>query len=279
MIKMKRRKAMKLAAGAVFGGGGGIFALSTAFKPEYHAGEKPEKLDSANEETGWKYYHIDPALTADLAYQHYDKGSCMYATFTSVASQLADKFGEPYASFPFHMMKYGHGGIGGYGTTCGALNGGAALIGLFVADKKKQNSLIADLFHWYEQTQLPVFMPQKANLDFTPPTSVAGSTLCHASTTKWGKTAGYKISSDERKERCRRLTADVAAKVSGSLNKFFDNTYMTCAHDDETVNNCMTCHGNEGKLGNTSGKMSCNSCHTESAGHKVFADVHYKLMK
>ncbi|MFW5877772.1 MAG: C-GCAxxG-C-C family (seleno)protein, partial [bacterium] len=268
---MKRRKAMKLAAGAIAGGGAGIFTLSSAFKPEYRSGEKPKKLESENKETSWKYYRLDSELTANLAYEQYSKGSCMYAVFISVVSQLADKFGEPYASFPFHMMKYGHGGIGGYGTTCGALNGGAAIFGIFVEDKKTRDALITDLFQWYEQTRLPEFKPQKANFDFNPPVSAAESTLCHASTTKWGKDAGYKIGSDQRKERCRRLTSDVAAKVSDSLNKFFDNTYITCTHNDEAVNECMTCHGSEGKLGNTSGKMSCNSCHSESAGHKVFA--------
>ncbi len=276
---MKRRKAMKIAAGAIVGGGAGIFTLSSAFKPEYQVGEEPKKLKAENGESGWKYYPLDPELTANLAYEQYSNGSCMYATFISVVSQLADRFGEPYSSFPFHMMKYGHGGIAGYGTTCGALNGAAALIGIFVEEKKTRDILIADVFQWYEKSRLPEFRPQEANFDFTPPVSIAGSTLCHASTTNWGKDAGYKINSDQRKERCRRLTSDVAAKVTDSLNNFFDNTYMTCAHNDETVSECMTCHGNEGKLGNTSGKMSCNSCHEESIGHKVFADIHYKLMK
>jgi len=29
----------------------------------------------------------------------------------------------------------------------------------------------------------------------------------------------------------------------------------------------------------TAGKMDCHSCHDESLGHKVFSDVHYRLMK
>jgi hypothetical protein len=75
------------------------------------------------------------------------------------------------------------------------------------------------------------------------------------------------------------LTGDVAAQTTTILNEYFNNTYLTTGHNNETVGKCMTCHGGEGKLGNTSGKMSCAPCHTESPGHKVFADVHYKLMK
>ena len=197
----------------------------------------------------------------------------------SVLSQLADKFGEPYESFPFHMMKYGHGGIGGFGTICGALNGGAALIGLFVSRKEIQDSLTTELFRWYEKKQLPQFRPQKPVFDFNPPASVSNSILCHASTTNWMKTTGYEIQSKQRKERCRCLTSDVAAQVTVILNEYFSKSYVTDGHDDETVRKCMKCHGQAGKMNNTEGKMSCTSCHKESLGHKIFAEPHYKVMK
>jgi hypothetical protein len=276
---MNRRKAMTIAAGAVAAGGAGIVTMMNAFKPKYLPEEKPQKLEYQKEEFDWMYDPLDPAVTAQLAYKHYSSGSCMYATFKSVVSQLAEKFGEPYASFPFHMMKYGHGGMGGFGTTCGALNGGAALIGLFFTDKKIQDSLIKGLFRWYENTQLPEFKPQEPILDFIPPTSISNSTLCHASNSNWVKASGYKITSDERLERCRRLTGDVAAHITTILNECSNNTYVTNGHANETVRKCMTCHGNQGKLSNTGGMMSCNSCHTESLGHKLFAEPHYKLMK
>jgi len=276
---MDRRKAMKIAAGMVAGGGAGIFALSIAFKPELQPVEKPGKLEFKKTGGGCGYEPLDPAVSSGLAYEHYVNGSCMYAVFFSVASQLADKFGEPYASFPYHMMKYGHGGIGGFGTTCGAINGAAALVGLLVTDKKARDNMICDLFHWYEKTPLPEFIPHKPAMSFMPPTSVSGSPLCHASNTNWVKATGYKTDSKERKERCRRLSSDVAAKVTTSLNEYFSNTYLTGRHDDQNERACMTCHGTEGKLDNTSGKMSCGSCHTETAAHKIFSGPHYKLMK
>ena len=276
---MNRRNAMKIAAGAIVGGGAGILTLTQAFKPEPLPEKSPENLVSDGSETNWKYAQLDPAISGQIAYEQYSVGSCMYATFFGVASQMAARFGEPYASFPFHMMKYGHGGVGGFGTLCGALNGAAALIGLFVGDKKMRDNLINDLFQWYENSQLPVFKPQKAVMDFTPPSSVSNSTLCHASTTNWGKTSGFKIDSDERKERCRRLSGEVAAKVTHSLNHFFNNDYATVYQNNDNAGTCLTCHGKEGKLNNISGKMNCTSCHTQSIAHKVFGDIHYKLME
>jgi hypothetical protein len=276
---MNRRKALKIAAGAIAGSGACIVTLSTAFKPKYQPEEKPKKLEHKKTLSNWMYNPLDPAETAEIAYIHYIKGSCMYATFISVISQLADKFGEPYTSFPFHMMKYGHGGVGGFGTICGALNGAAALIGLLVGNKKIQDNLITELFRWYEKTKLPEFKPQIPILNFTPPASFSNSTLCHASTTNWVKAAGYNMISEQRKERCRRLTGDVAAKITIILNEYFNNTYLSNGHDNETVRKCMTCHGKEGKLDNTNGKLSCTPCHTESLGHKIFSDAHYKLMK
>lgn len=270
---------MKIAAGAVVAGGAGVIALTRAFEPEYQPLEEAVKLEYKNTKTSWEYLPLDPVVTAELAYKHYDSGSCMYATVKSIISQLAEKYGEPYSSFPLHMMKYGHGGIGGFGTVCGALNGAGAVIGLFVAEKPMQDKLISGLFRWYEETHLPEFKPQTAVLDFSPPTSVSASTLCHASNTNWVKTSGFNAGSDERKERCRRLTSDVVLRLTTILNEYFGNIYVTGTHENESVRTCMTCHGDSGKLVNTSGKMSCASCHTESAAHKVFADIHYKVMK
>lgn len=275
---MDRRKAIKIAAGVVAAGGVGTITLSTAFKPDIQAAVEPENIPTGSIASNWGYVPLDPKLTAELAYEIYPGGGCMYAVCNSVISQLADIVGEPFASFPAQMMRYGHGGIGGYGTTCGALNGAAALIGLFIGETNNQNYLIADLFLWYENTGFPVFIPATPAVDYTPPRSVSGSVLCHASTTKWGESSGHRIDSKERKERCRRLTADITARTVEILNNYFNNTFVANARDNETVRTCMTCHGNEGKLGNTNGHMTCTSCHPESLGHKVFGDVHYKLM-
>ncbi len=276
---MDRRKAMKVAAGVIAGGGAGLFALSNGFKPVKQVAAGPVKLEYEPSESSWKYSDLDPATTARLAYDLYPEGSCMYATVKSVVSQLAVIHGEPYVSFPIHMFKYGHGGVGGYGSVCGALNGAAAVIGLVITDKGTQDKIIADIFQWYEKESLPVYNPVNPGLDFNPPKVTSNSVLCHASNTNWCKAAGFKVGSKERKERCRRLTGDVAKKVTTVLNEIHANAYLANVHSDESSATCLTCHGSEGKVNNTSVQMSCTSCHTESLAHKVFADIHYKMMK
>lgn len=277
---MDRRKAMKVAAGAFAGTGIGLFTLSTAFKTEKPARPEPTKIDyEQSTETNWKYVPLNPAVSAQLAYGYYSEGSCMYATVKSVISQLSEKIGEPYTSFPTHLFKYGHGGVGGYGSVCGTLNGAAALIGLLVHDKNIQNKLIADIFRWYEQESLPAFSPQKPKYEYTPAKSVSNSVLCHASNTNWCNTAGFNVDSKERKERCSRMTGDVAQKVTAALNDIYDNKYIADVVSNEDVNTCLACHGSKGKVNNVSVTMNCTSCHPKSLGHRVFADVHYKMMK
>ncbi len=276
---MDRRNAMKIAAGAIAAGGAGLLTLTTAFKPEKQPLPEPQNLEYNPAESSWKYFQLDPSATAQLAYDRYSEGSCMYATIFSVVSQLADKFGEPFTSFPIHMFKYGHGGIGGFGSVCGALNGAAALIGLLITDKSVQDRMITDLFQWYEEEPLPKFSPAKPSFDHAPVKSISNSVLCHASNTNWCKESGFHVNSNERKERCRRLTSDVAEKVTVALNDISTSAYVTNRHSNHEVNSCIACHGDEGKLKNTSVKMSCNSCHSESIGHKIFGDVHYKFMK
>lgn len=276
---MERRKAIRLSIAAFAVGGTGAITLATAFKPEIIPATEPEKLNYNESESAWRYVSLDPDVTAELAYAEYPNGSCMYGVFKSVIMQLAEKVGEPFISYPVHMMKYGHGGVNGHGTICGALNGAAALIGLLVEGKAAQDALAAELFNMYEITPLPVFKPMKPAMDYLPPKSIAISVLCHASTSRWGKVADLRIDSKERKERCRRLTADIAAKIVTILNSYHENTFMAYENDKVNVRTCMTCHGTKGKLSNTSGNMECISCHSKSAGHRLFGDVHYKFMK
>ncbi|MDX1285979.1 MAG: C-GCAxxG-C-C family protein [Draconibacterium sp.] len=275
---MERRKALKIAAGAMVAGGAGVVNLKKAFKHDIKPAAEPKNLEFKGSESNWKYTLLNPAETAERAYIIYPNGSCMYGVFNSVISQLAEKIGEPFVSFPVHMMRYGHGGVNGAGTICGALNGAAALVGLLVEGKATQDALMAEMFRLYEETPLPMFNPKEPAMDFEPPTSVAKSVMCHASNTRWGNKAGYTISSKERKERCRRLTADVAEQIVTILNNYHENAFVANAHDNETVRSCMTCHGSDGKMANTSGKMNCTPCHEESLAHKVFADSHYKFM-
>lgn len=276
---MKRRDAMRLAIGAVAVGGAGYFTIAEKLKPNYTANNTPQKLTYKPTPDDWKYHTLDPKKSAEIAYQEYSNGSCMYATFKAIITQLAEQYGQPYASYPIHMMKYGHGGIAGFGSTCGTVNGAAALFGLFINDKKLRDKLVTELFRWYEQTPFPIHQPKQPKLEANMPTSVAQSVLCHASLTNWTKASGEKAHDKVRKERCRRLSADVAYKATEMLNALFKGEFVATHTDSQVVGSCMACHGSEGKLDNTSGKMNCSSCHSESLAHKAFAGPHYKIME
>lgn len=276
-IIMDRRKAVKTMAGAIAIGGAGYLGLTNLFKPKIPEVSLPKKIDFTPKETDWQYTPLNPEITSQVAYDNYKNGSCMYGVFTGIVLQLAEKLGEPWSSFPTHMMKYGHGGVGGTGTICGSLNGASAIFGLLIDNQEIRDALTFSLFNWYENAALPSFKPLHPIYDFTPSTAISKSVLCHASGTTWCIENGFTMSSDERKERCRRLTADVAAQTVEILNSYFSNTFMTTP-SEQNVENCLSCHASSGKIDNASAKMNCTSCHDESIGHKVFGDIHYKLM-
>jgi hypothetical protein len=186
----------------------------------------------------------------------------MYGVFASVLLQLAKEHGEPYRSFPVDMMSYGAGGTGAWGSLCGALNGSAALIGLFVEKEEDQKILIDRLFLWYEQTELPVYIPQRPAYNIEIPRNVSDSILCHVSVTKWCKVSGHKTFSKGQKERCKRLTADTARKTVEILNAHFAGRASVTRQFSNETKQCRSCHTKGSELQNTRGKMSCTNCHS-----------------
>ncbi len=275
---MNRRNALKMGAGALALGAAALSSFSQAFKKENPA-YTPKKVDFKANTSDWTYEALDPATTAQRAYDNYNSGSCMYGVVSSIVEQLAEKTGAPYSTFPLHMMRYGHGGVSGEGSLCGTLNGAASILGLIISDQKARDLMASDIFRQYENKAFPSFEPAKAIYDYKPGTSVSKSVLCHASTTRWCNATEHKIKSKERIERCRRLTADIAALTVKTLNSYYENNFVALHHNTDS-HDCLSCHGSQGKVANTAGKMSCTTCHDkESLGHRVFSDVHYRLMK
>jgi len=209
----------------------------------------------------WHYTRLDPDITAERTYYDCAKGHCMYGVFAPVVLQLAEKRGEPYKSFPVDMMRYGVGGTGGSGSLCGALNGSAALIGLFAKTEDEIKQLVGQLFLWYEQTELPAYAPKKPVLDIEMPKSVSNSVLCHVSVTRWCKVSGYKTFSKPQKERCKRLSADTSKKTVEILNAHFAGEFSTAAELNEEVKKCKSCHTKGSEMSNSRGKTNCGSCH------------------
>jgi len=209
----------------------------------------------------WPYEELDADATAARAYDGYRQGHCMYGAFVPVVSQLAERRGEPYSSFPVGMMRYGAGGAGGSGSLCGALNGSAALIGRFARNEDETKLLVDELFLWYEQTELPVYEPAKPVVAGQMRKSVPNSILCHVSVTMWCRASGYKISSKQQKERCARLTADTAKKTVEILNANFAGRFSSVHDFEQDVKTCKSCHTKGSEKSNTRGKMRCGTCH------------------
>jgi hypothetical protein len=147
------------------------------------------------------------------------------------------------------------GGIYSWGSICGSLPPAIEIIGL-VTELDVGAKLINELMAWYKEFPFPEYQPAGMNI----PTTVANSSLCHVSVTKWQHATGLDRDSAERKERCGGLTADVAKFTVEMLNKVadtgaFEGKFKPAA----VVGECMTCHSKF-----THGKESCTDCHGES---------------
>jgi hypothetical protein len=254
MEKLTRRDCLGFAGGAF-----AASALAGCRKSLEAQPVRTAEPDAASREEAWAYRLIDPTVAAQRVYSIYSGGGCMYALFGGILLCLSDKCGGAFSSFPLDMMKYGAGGVGGWGTLCGALNGAAAAIGLFVADKQRREGLIAELFSWYESESLPKYRPTTGDEQRDIVATTAQSVLCHVSVGKWCHASGSKVESKEKTERCRRLTVDVCMKMVELLNRLLSDAKTTPERDpirQETAKSRPVQPAVE-----VMGKMRCDTCH------------------
>lgn len=204
----------------------------------------------ADKDGQWKYVKLDPEKVAEVAYNAWFEVFCAQATATGLCSQLAEKVGEPWKSYPIHSLKFGMGGMLGWGLTCGSPVAASIIIAL-VAPKDLVNPMIHDLVQWYQDTALPVFVPKnpKANKDGIIKTT-SNSPLCHISVGKWMKAANKAFADIERRDRCARVSASVAYKTAEMLNAYLDGKYTTKDSWNApgsvgipAQQNCTNCHG------------------------------------
>ena len=219
------------------------------------------------------YEKLDVEEVRKRGHLGYYEGACSYGAFNAIISALAERIGEPYISFPTMFMKYGEGGVVGWGSLCGGLNGSCAAINLVAGENYKP--LVNELTAWYSTTPMPTeisnnyavnheFLVTEYKSDKALAQSVSNSTLCHASVTNWCKASGFASGSSERSERCGRLTGDVAARAVELLNSLADGEFEAVISLSEDTQTCRTCHskGKDYELGQwTRGKESCTSCH------------------
>ncbi|MCI5145154.1 MAG: chain A iron centre cytochrome C protein [Candidatus Electrothrix sp. AR3] len=244
---VSRRKVLlgtgALAAGVALSHLGGLVKSAAA------TGGKTEKWP-------WPYEKLDPAKTAELAYHEWYRVFCGAAVINSIVSQLREKVGEPYISFPSDAFVFLEGGQAGWGTICGSPAGANIVANLIVgpriAGDTAGHQMATDIMQWYSETALPVYVPQKPKIAKKPPTTISNSPLCHLSVGKWMKAANKPLGSPERKDRCARVAASTAYKLVELLNAWKDDDY-----EAETDFNCGKEHG-------ITGQFNCTECHGDN---------------
>ncbi|MGC9109426.1 MAG: C-GCAxxG-C-C family (seleno)protein [Caldimicrobium sp.] len=242
---MLSRRSFLILSG-VIGGGllGGLGRLDEVFAK----GMKKQKWP-------WPYEKLDPEKTAEIAYNEYYRIACGGAVISAIFPQLAEKIGDPYASFPVDAFFILESGVAGWGTLCGPL-AGAAVVANCICGPKISGSeagyiITNNLIDWYANTALPVYKPKnpKANKEGIVQTT-SNSPLCHISVGKWMKATGYAFASPERRDRCARVAASVAYQLVLMLNAWKDGEFnekmkWTPARDFGILaqQNCLECHG------------------------------------
>jgi hypothetical protein len=228
-----------------------------------------KEAKSETEETGlpFPYQELNPSKVGERAYDAYylEERGCMYSVVEGVLGELRDIIGAPYTNIPTAMAIYGKGGVYGWATLCGALNGAALVISLISKDPK---TLIDEVYGWYCREELPKYTPSSPKVSSEIPTSVSGSPLCHNSVEKWLKASNfnYAAHSAERKERCARLSCDVAMKVVELLNQEAEGKFVATFANSDEVKRCLGCHGKSGYDNVHQEKgISCTICHTDKA--------------
>ncbi|HET6272647.1 MAG TPA: C-GCAxxG-C-C family (seleno)protein [Bacteroidota bacterium] len=249
----------KIAAGAALGVGA-IQLLS-------NSGARADKLLTP---WPWPYQAIDVEQVRILGHDTYwtaGKG-CSHGAFHAIAQKLREVLPDPWNELPSEIMLYGGGGGAGWGGLCGAINGPAALISLVLASARS-GVLNNELFGWYTQTLFPTDISNQYAVnhtftdnrcDITLPQNISGSILCHASVTEWCNTAGYTQDALQRKERCARVTGDVAAFAAKILNDELGGIFVPHYVPPATIAGCMSCHG-VGTMNKVAAKMECTQCH------------------
>jgi len=207
----------------------------------------------------WAYTKLDPAVVSKKGYDGYYEGACCYGVVKAIVTELRDKIGYPYTMLPVDMFRYGEGGVVGWSTLCGALNGACAVVNL-VAGEEVYKKVVNELVGWYTQYPFPSDKHDKYSKYPGQVQSVSGSPLCHVSVTNWCKASKYGAVSSERSERCAKLTGDVAAHTVELLNAQADGKFVATYTPPATISQCMSCHGKKA-MNNTRGLMDCVQCH------------------
>ncbi len=230
------------------------------------------KIFAETKATSWPfpYTALDPdEVRVKAHYLYWNDKDCCAGAFGGILEVLKGKLPDPWLNIPMEIMLFGRGGGNSWGTICGSINGGAAMISS-VTDKASSGPLINELWGWYCQAYLPTdtanefavqgkYSVHKFDDKLVP--TISGSPLCHPSVSQWCMVANKKVGDTERKERCARVTGDAAAKTVELLNAFFAKTFVPTFVTPADTKACQGCHG-PSSLNNVNTQMSCTPCHS-----------------
>jgi len=215
--------------------------------------------------TAYTYKKLNLDEVGKTAYDTYFTKFCAETVISGLFIPLAATVGEPYASFPLNSMFWAHGGMMGWGTACGSLIGAGTAIGLITSGDSTKvttpngraqvavgEAIINDVIAFYANEKLPQYKPAAGTAKYEVKNqSVSDTPLCHISVGKWMKKEDVGFFTTERKERCARLSADIAMYAAKLLNEWADGTYKprneplanVLNNQITSQGNCSECHG------------------------------------
>ncbi|ACV69643.1 C-GCAxxG-C-C family protein [Desulfohalobium retbaense] len=273
---VSRRNFLTGTGAALAGTAAGLVGHSLFFRPS-SAGAVKQGF-----EWPWPYTELDPEKVRKKGHAGYYDGDCAEGALYALVSELQENVGAPYTYLPVQIMGFGGGGVAGWCTLCGALNGACAAISLTSKDFYKLSS---ELVAWYCETPFPShtsnelakngeFLVNKSNKVFKQ--TVSNSPLCHVSVCKWCKENECGSGCPDRSERCARMVGDVVAKTAEILNAYHFGEFRAQCSESDLAHSCQACHSKESpyEMGGWSrGKMDCTSCHIK--GHASLVDPHH----
>ncbi len=169
------------------------------------------------------------------------------------------------------MFAHAAAGYGGQGTLCGALGAASSFITIVRYDKEKTYAAIVDdLLDWYAAATLPTnrfddisSMPKQVQVRTMTP-------LCHTSVSRWTRAAGVQVTSKEKKERCAKVTGEVAYTMVQYLNQYEEGAWKPKKLTPrKEISHCIECHGPDDMwhektgMNQQQGHMDCLLCHKD----------------
>ncbi len=252
---------MSMAGVAVGGLAVGAIGGYSLIPPKETIVEVQKEVEMPVPDWPWAYTRLDVEAVKNRAYAAYFESGCAYGAFEGIMGELRENVGFPFTSVPSKMMIFGKGGALGWGATCGALNGALAAVNLVTSD---YGNVGGEIIGEYTETAYPSWKPaETVKTDIDLPTSVSGSPLCHVSVTNWCVESGYASGSNERKERCGRLTGEVAGRAAEMLNALLDGAFVPAFQIPASTTSCNNCHYDDGTVANVHAKDDCVQCHGE----------------